>query len=97
MYSLWGWLRMLYRISGNTLWMGACALMGDFARVSKPRTGSGRFALTIESIGAGRRVLTRGRPCGEMSNDLESNRSCVRILDASGSTLDKTYVVFALH
>jgi len=89
----WGWLRMLYRIKRTPCGSVRVPLMGVSREYQSTRTGA---AIALTMIDRCRTAsINNGATLCEMSWILESNRSMRSILDASGSTLDKTYRLYS--
>ena len=88
-----GWLRMLYRIRCTPCHSVRVPLMGISKKYQNTRTGA---AIAFSMIDRCRTAsLNRGATHCEMSWILETNAAMRSILDASGSTLDKTYRLYS--
>ncbi|MCM2370113.1 hypothetical protein [Aporhodopirellula aestuarii] len=89
----WGWLRMLYRIKRTPCRSVRVPLMGISREYQNTRTGA---AIAFTMIDRCRTASVRnGAKNCEMSWILETNEAMRSILDASGSTLDKTYRLYS--
>ncbi|TWT67461.1 N-acetyltransferase [Allorhodopirellula solitaria] len=88
-----GWLRMFYRIQRKSCRSVRVPLMGIAKEYQNTRTGA---AIAFSMIDRCRTAsVRRGATHCEMSWILETNTAMRSILDASGSTLDKTYRLYS--
>lgn len=90
---LWGWLKMLYRIHRTPCHSVRVPLMGISKQYQNTRTGAAIAFSMIDRCRAA--SVERGATHCEMSWILETNTAMRSILDASGSTLDKTYRLYS--
>lgn len=88
-----GWLRMLYRIKRTPCRSVRVPLMGISKQYQNTRTGAAIAFLMIDRCRTA--SVERGATHCEMSWILETNTAMKSILDASGSTLDKTYRLYS--
>ena len=87
------WLKLLYRIRSNRCTSIRVPLMGIAQKYQNTRMGA---AIAFSMIDRSRAVnVAKGVTHCEMSWILESNTAMRSILDASGSTLDKTYRLYS--
>ncbi|MBB3208715.1 hypothetical protein FHS27_004547 [Rhodopirellula rubra] len=88
-----GWMRMLYRIKRIPCRSVRVPLMGISREFQNTRTGA---AIAFSMIDRCRTAsVNNGAQYCEMSWILETNDAMRSILDASGSTLDKTYRLYS--
>lgn len=89
----WGWLKLLYRLQRTPCRSVRVPLLGISRQYQNTRTGA---AIAISMIDRCRTAsVNNGATHCEMSWILENNTAMRSILDASGSTLDKTYRLYS--